>query len=367
MNNYWETINGTLLVYNKKHVNLKKKIKIASFDIDGTIICTKSGKVHPENCNDWKIKYDRCKEVIENLSKQKYTIIFITNQSAVGNRINISDYKSKIENICNAFDCDISVFAATANDQYRKPKPTIVQSFMDIDIENSFYCGDAAGREKNSSNVKDFSDSDYKFALNLGINFYTPDQLLSNDQIEQRQIKTTYLANISDIGKKNYPKFIPVKKEVIVNSGFPGSGKSYYTHKYIVPCGYTYISQDQLKTFDKCKKELVKSLENNNNVVIDNTNPDKEKRSEIIKLCHKYNFKVRSIHFKTNELISIHNSHYRNIKSNGNQKVIPKIAYNIYKKKFKKPIISEGFYKIEEIDFTLENGIDAKLYNMMLS
>ena len=42
-----------------------------------------------------------------------------------------------------------------------------------LDMDVSFYCGDAAGR-----NVpKDFTDSDLKFALNLKLKFFTPDQL----------------------------------------------------------------------------------------------------------------------------------------------------------------------------------------------
>ena len=367
MNNSWEIINSTLLTYNKQNINPKQKITIASFDIDGTIICTKSGKVHPENYNDWKIKYDNCKNVIENFAQRKYKIIFITNQSAIGSRINIDDYKKKIENICKLFDCNISVFASMANDQYRKPKTTIIDEFMNIDKKNSFYCGDAAGRVETKQNKKDFSDTDYKFALNNGIKFYTPEELLPGHNCEYRNINATYLANSYNIEKKNYSKFIPSDKEVIINSGFPGSGKSYYTNKYIVPHNYKYISQDQLKTFDKCKNALVCALKNNQNAVIDNTNPDKEKRVEIIKLCQQYNFKVRSLHFKTSESLSMHNSHYRNIKSNNKVKVIPKLVYNIYKKKFKKPTLSEGFYKIEEIDYVLEDGIDDKLYNMMLS
>lgn len=44
-----------------------------------------------------------------------------------------------------------------------------------IDIQNSFYCGDAAGRKDGKH--KDFSDSDFKFALNVGIPFKTPENL----------------------------------------------------------------------------------------------------------------------------------------------------------------------------------------------
>lgn len=367
MNNSWELIGSTLLVYNKKNVYSKKNISMAGFDIDGTIICTKSGKVHPENYEDWIIKYSECKKIIEELACTGYSIVFITNQSKLETTIGIDKYKTKIENICKCFDCNISVFVAMSNDKYRKPRPMIVNECLDINKSKSFYCGDAAGRDRNINSAKDFSDSDYKFALNVKISFYTPDELLSQSKRETRKKNISYPANIANIEHKNYPQFSPSEREVIINSGYPGSGKSYYTNKYIVPHGYKYINQDKLHTFDKCLKELKKALISGQNVVMDNTNPDKEKRERIIKLSHEYKFKVRSIHFKTNESLSIHNSHYRNIKSNNTIKPIPKIAYNIYKKKFKKPTLSEGFYKIEELDYVLEDGIDYGIYNMMLS
>lgn len=46
----------------------------------------------------------------------------------------------------------------------------------DIDMKESFYCGDAAGRPKTASRNKDFSDSDIKFALNVGLAFKTPEE-----------------------------------------------------------------------------------------------------------------------------------------------------------------------------------------------
>ena len=38
-----------------------------------------------------------------------------------------------------------------------------------LDLKNSFYCGDAAGRPKTATAKADFSDSDIKFAHNLGV------------------------------------------------------------------------------------------------------------------------------------------------------------------------------------------------------
>lgn len=68
----------------------------------------------------------------------------------------------------------MQVFVATSEDEYRKPGlgmwNLLIKSFnakADIDIKASFFCGDAAGRKDGKH--KDFSDTDLKFALNVGI------------------------------------------------------------------------------------------------------------------------------------------------------------------------------------------------------
>jgi len=44
-----------------------------------------------------------------------------------------------------------------------------------VNLKESYYIGDAAGREKSGSRAKDFSDTDHKFAVNVGLNFKTPE------------------------------------------------------------------------------------------------------------------------------------------------------------------------------------------------
>ena len=48
----------------------------------------------------------------------------------------------------------------------------------EINMEKSFYCGDAAGRRQNwiDKKKKDFSCSDRLFAMNLDLKFYTPEE-----------------------------------------------------------------------------------------------------------------------------------------------------------------------------------------------
>ncbi len=69
-------------------------------------------------------------------------------------------------------------FAATMNDKFKKPLGTMWEYYLEmfkdgpeVNKKKSFYCGDAAGRSKTSDKKKDFSDSDLKFALNIGLPF----------------------------------------------------------------------------------------------------------------------------------------------------------------------------------------------------
>jgi len=72
--------------------------------------------------------------------------------------------------------------AATHSDQYRKPATSTWEYFLKkftktgkIDVKKSFYCGDAAGRPKEGDKKKDFSDTDRKFAINIGLPFFVPE------------------------------------------------------------------------------------------------------------------------------------------------------------------------------------------------
>ena len=69
-------------------------------------------------------------------------------------------------------------------DIYRKPNigmfQVVEQVYRDagyaIDMKNSFYVGDAAGRVAlRKGDIRDHADTDYKWALNVGLPFYTPE------------------------------------------------------------------------------------------------------------------------------------------------------------------------------------------------
>ncbi|CAH0751422.1 unnamed protein product [Diatraea saccharalis] len=188
----WEEIdNGELYIYTPKGV--RSSMKIAAFDMDGTLIKTKSGKVHPVDINDWQIAFPNGTEKLKALPSQGYKVVILTNQAAIGNgRVKIGDFKKKIESIVSKLAVPIQVFLATGKTFYRKPATGMWKILTEqkndnlaVDKDDSFYCGDAAGRAANwaPGKKKDHSMVDKLMAENLGLKFYTPEQFFLGHSI----------------------------------------------------------------------------------------------------------------------------------------------------------------------------------------
>jgi bifunctional polynucleotide phosphatase/kinase len=341
-------------------INYKIKKKIASFDIDGTIITTKSGKVFPKDYTDWIFLYENTVIKLKEYYSKDYCIIFISNQGGLKTLERIDYWKKKINNIVKEINIPICVYASTNIYFYRKPLPTIwdIIKFEKILISNkSFYCGDAAGRKN------DHNNTDYKFAMNCGIEFMTPEMCFL-DKLKCDDCKLNY-PNLNEINYHSNYIFIPKKnKELIIIIGFPGSGKSTFFNKYVEPFEYIRINQDTLKTKNKCISETEKYMIINKNIVIDSLNYTKKIRKQYINIANKYNYNIRCIVLKTSFEISKHNMLYRYYKSNGIESKIPDLVYNKMKKNLELPDINEGIGNIEYIDpiKPLDNDYNYYMY-----
>lgn len=338
---------------------LKTSSKVAAFDLDDTLIkpssLDKNGKLNKFSVSDtdWQLYDNTIKEKLTNLYNDGYSIVIITNQNGIS--IGKIDKETWMEKICNFHDkigIPITVLASIEKDKYRKPCTGLWDKYIKCDKKSSFYCGDAGGLPKRKINKmvinKDFSDTDLKFALNLGIKFIHRDEFIYDTilkiDIPKHPFMNTY-------GKYN---FVPNTPEMIIMVGYPGSGKTYYSTNYICSnSSYVHINRDTLKTPQKCYKECENSIKNGLSVVIDNTNPDKKSRAEYIKIAKKYNIKYRCIIFNTSNELSQHNNYYRSITTGSS--LVPSIVYNIYNKKYEKPEINEGYYNIEEMEFRFED------------
>jgi len=108
----------------------------------------------------------------------RYQVVIFSNQGGLTLREDpkskapnkrLNDYKTKITAIFNNLDITISLYAATEKDNYRKPRSRMWNEALEhfdldgdnvVDMDNSFYVGDAAGREGDGQRSNDFASSD---------------------------------------------------------------------------------------------------------------------------------------------------------------------------------------------------------------
>ena len=170
--------------------------EMIAFDMDGTLIKTKSGKVFPVNENDWTLWDTRVRTTLQRLHGENKYLAIISNQSGIqSNKVSKTSVQQKVDKIIELIGVPMDFICAIEDDHFRKPRPgmweflafarrrltsaqvaagTSISTTSSVDIKvpgfpSSTYVGDAAGRPKDGTRGKDFSDSDYKLALNLGI------------------------------------------------------------------------------------------------------------------------------------------------------------------------------------------------------
>lgn len=369
----WRSYNdGRLLIYTAKNCNPRKKI--AAYDMDGTLITTKSGKVFPVNRDDWKPAFGTIRKILQEKHENNYKIVIFTNQAGISSgKTKISDIQTKIQKIVEHFDIPMQVFVATGDNYFRKPLPGMWQALnqiangdVSIEIENSYYVGDAAGRGENKlvKKKKDHSCVDRLFALNVNISFFTPEEHFlkakaekwSQPEFDPRNLKLS--SSFDDLPKSH-------DLDVVVMVGCPGSGKSYFCREYFK--NYEIISRDALGTWQKCITRMTECLKNKQKVVIDNINGTKDARERFVTAAKKLGAKCGCFVMTTSFKHCEHNIAFRELTDSKHSKV-NKIVLNTYRKNYAEPKIDEGFEKIVNVDFKpkFSNEKDEQLYRMFL-
>lgn len=368
----WVDNKNYLKGYENNLKELPKIVRIASFDLDDTLIRRNTRNISQK----WELIDESITDKIAELVEKKYIIVIFTNQNGMqtNKKFDLNVWKKHVEDLKNTlFENTVNnyffaFYAAKLHDLYRKPN-TGMWNLLKIDLQTlynknkidistkSFFCGDAAGRpyagtiKKSKKNNKgDFSDTDRKFALNIGIKFITPEEFYYNEPKAEFQLSgfdpsKFVVSNINDY------KFVPRVKELIIMVGPPGSGKSEFVHKYILPEGYIYINHDTLKKSFSWTVANAAFIDDKS-VVVDNTNASIASRKEYIETAVHYKYKhIRCIIINTDIDLAKHLNNVRHVFSNGKIPLVSKIAYNIYKNNFVFPSKLENFDKIEIVDF----------------
>jgi bifunctional polynucleotide phosphatase/kinase len=325
--------------------------KIRAFDLDSTLIQTRSGKVFPINADDYQWGIGVLIQ-LKKLHDDGYTIVIFSNQSGISDsssgKKKLSMMYTKINNLIKELGTkfkNIIFFMAAKNDWNRKPSPGMwylfIKHFNNGTVPtDSLFVGDAAGRPN------DFSCSDRKFAKNAEIKFETPEhffQKLPEEDFEwggydpQAILKFPTTQGITVV--------FPKTQELLIAVGFPGAGKSsWYITSGCEKAGYVRINQDELVTPSKCKKMCKTTLEKKKSVYVDNTNLSVNTRNEYISMAKKEGIPVRCVWFNSSIELCQHLNKCRAY-------LQKKTAIPIAVKKYTQPDIKEGFNEIVTIPF----------------
>ncbi|TLD22662.1 PNK3P-domain-containing protein [Venturia nashicola] len=394
----WRVVNDSLLIgkYNasaveSKDASLEKK-KIAAFDFDSTLITTQSGNTFSRNGSDWKWWHTSVPNTLKRLHSEGYMVAIVSNQSGISLKPNpkslksdmkrLSDFKEKANAVFNQLDLPISLYAATAKDQYRKPRPGMWNALLEdfaltwnaVDHDESIFVGDAAGREGSVGRKKDFSSSDRDLAANVGIHFKTPEEFFLGEapQTFVREFDpAAFLAQqVISTPPVVYAKANDV--DLVIYCGSPACGKSTFYWKHLKPLGYERVNQDILKSRDRCIKTASGHLANGKSVLIDNTNASREARAHWTTLAAKHKVPIRCIYFTANDKLCRHNDAVRALNAAifnqdlgktlnpEDRTILPSVAFTSYRARFEEPKLNEGFTDIMKVDFEFDGTEEQK-------
>ncbi|KAF1849978.1 PNK3P-domain-containing protein [Cucurbitaria berberidis CBS 394.84] len=397
----WRVVKDSLLVgrYSASTTTqgvTEGKRRVAAFDFDSTLIKPASGKTFGRDATDWKWWDSSVPGKLKELHEQGFLIAIVSNQGGISlkpdpktvksDQKRLADFKGKVSAVLNQLDLPIYVYAATARDQYRKPRTGMWQELVEdydldsassVDLENSLFVGDAGGRDAGAGGAgKDHSCVDRDFAANVGLPFHTPEEYFLHEDprpFVRSFDPITYIQKQADKpksactfgGSSAVTITKPDTSDIVLFCGSPGSGKSSFYWKHLQPLGYRRVNQDNLKTREKCVKAATVLIDEGIPVVVDNTNADLETRAVWIALARKLSIPIRCVLFTASAKLCEHNDTVRalNIGPETNpesRSILPKLAFNGFASRYREPSVPEGFEDIIKVDFEFEGPEEQK-------
>ncbi|XP_028763836.1 polynucleotide 3'-phosphatase ZDP [Neltuma alba] len=178
------------VIFLEQDDGLHASSKIAAFDFDG---CLAKTAVNRSGADAWSLMYSSIPDKLQRLYNDGYKLVIFTNESNIERWKNkrqaaVDSKVGRLNNFIKKVKVPIQVFIACGlgksgkavnkeDDPFRKPQPGMwhlmeqhFNSGIPIDMDQSFYVGDAAGRKD------DHSDADIKFAEAIGLKFYVPEE-----------------------------------------------------------------------------------------------------------------------------------------------------------------------------------------------
>lgn len=282
----WHDIDD-LYYYCPVGCNLKSPVLYA-FDFDSTLFDYKTDN----------LSFPHVIDKLKEMNDKGYSLAIISNQAGVpAGSVTIPQMEKRFEKFLNLLPFPMPILACISKHSiFRKPCLGMFQFYCNflhsevpVEIDKSYYCGDAAGRDACiyiysnyifflvGKRKKDFSPGDYLFAQNIGCNFITPDAFFEDSKNKIDLDPGMWNNKITDPIKFDDASVVVPdiklsdKQEMIVLVGPPASGKSTIVNVFK---DYERINQDTLKTKSKCINACKSALSSGKSVIIDNTNKD---------------------------------------------------------------------------------------------
>jgi len=151
-----------------------------------------------KNVDDWMWLTKKVPEVLMNYYKNGYCIVIVSNQT--------KSTEMKVNQIQNALSTLAipSIISVAYEEEFKKPKRIMFDMIVghkQIDMNKSFFVGDALGRQG------DWSDVDKLFAENIGLKkILSPDDLFSMNDTKDIVVKEN----------KNTEKYENVKNKLLI-------------------------------------------------------------------------------------------------------------------------------------------------------
>ncbi|KAF7302604.1 hypothetical protein HMN09_00894900 [Mycena chlorophos] len=362
------------------HLNPPSRSKVAAFDLDGTVIASWSSKAPPLEWRWWK---ECVPTKLGQAANEGYSIVIVTNQAALKSPKLEREWKEKLALVVAAIpEVPFRLLAATAKDKFRKPmtgmwdevQRMFAEDGVEIDKSASFFVGDFAGRiYGDSGKKKDFAGTDRKWALNVGVRFFTPEEyFLGEDPDPKFSLKGFHPSSLPEA----LPLFEPVSspllplkptQELVLFIGYPCLGKSTFYRTHFEPKGYEHINQDTLGTREKCVRAVEKALKAGQKCVVDNTNRDASTRRFYLDLAKKHGVPVRAMLFTGSIDLAWHNNLYRAFclpssvqEREPSRDLLPLSAFKSFEDNYEEPQLAEGFMEIKKIHWVFDGTEDER-------
>ncbi|KAL0578415.1 DNA kinase/phosphatase Pnk1 [Marasmius crinis-equi] len=329
-------------------VNLEppSRTKVALFDLDGTIIKSSFGS-KDGSWEWWRLDVPA---KLKRLHEDGYSIVIISNQALKSAAL--KTWKDKVP----------SIAASVSPGYLQRVKHKT----------SSFFVGDAAGRQYPNGKC-DFSGTDRKWAMNIGLTFHTPEEYFlglavhTNIKLDGFNVATLplELPLYTPTNSPLLPK--PGVLEIVLFVCFPSLGKTSFYGRYFKPANYVHVNQDILGSRPKCIKAVEEALDQGLPCVIDNTNRDANTRKYYVDLARRRKVPIRCFHFTGSMELAWHNNLYRALNTppsvaakETKRELVPYLAYTSYKNAFQEPEPTEGFSEIKKVNWVFEGNEEAR-------